>query len=79
MALVETKIANCRTASIRKTPWIPIFDQEVVGEKKRGESIMIDPDRTCYDWQDRKFYRTRNPKGWIHEGVIEYGGDESDG
>ena len=77
MALVQTKIANCRTASIRRTPWIPMLEEDVVGEKKRGEYIQIDTSEICYDWKDRKFYRTRHPKGWIHEGVIEYGGDNS--
>ena len=77
MALVQTKIANCRTASIRRTPWIPMLEEDVIGEKKRGEYIQIDTSEICYDWEDRKFYRTRNPKGWIHEGVIEYGGDNA--
>ena len=77
MALVQTKIANCRTASIRRTPWIPMLEEDVIGEKKRGEYIQIDTSEICYDWGDRKFYRTRHPKGWIHEGVIEYGGDNA--
>ena len=74
MALVWTRIANCRKASIRKFPWVTPFDKEIVGEKKRGDPIEIDTSKICYDWKDRKFYRTMNPEGWIHDGVIEYGG-----
>lgn len=75
MAIVQTKIANCRSASIRRIPWFSLFDKEVVDEKKCGESISIDTSKICYDRNDRKFYKTNNPKGWIHEGVIEYGGE----
>lgn len=72
MAYIKTKIANCRTASIRKVPWIPAIDEEIVEELPNGSSIDINPDNVAFDWKDRKFYRTKNPKGWIHEGVVEY-------
>ena len=73
---IVTTIANCKTASIRRVPWITIFDHDIVGEKTVGETIEINPNSICYDRTDRKFYRTRNPKGWIHDGVIAYGGGE---
>ena len=76
MTIVHAKIINCLSASIRKTPWISDFKDDVVGEKKNGETIEIDTNRTCYDWVDRKFYKTINPKGWIHDGVIDYGVDQ---
>lgn len=72
MAYIKTKITNCRTASIRKVPWIPAIDEEIVEELPNGASIDINPDNVTFDWKDRKFYRTKNPKGWIHEGVVEY-------
>ena len=84
MAYKRVKIANCKSASIRRTPWIPLHDKEIVGIRdgpkeqdgltvKAGDSIEIDPDDICYDWKDRKFYRVRNPKGYIYEGVIDMG------
>lgn len=75
MAFTHATIDNCKTASIRKRPWIPIFEEEVVGELKRGSKIEVNLNDICYDWQDRKFYRTKKPDGWIHEGVIKIGGD----
>lgn len=87
MAWVQTRIVNCKTASIRRMPWIPLYDNEIVGIRdgpkfdndeqliQNGSSIEIDPEVICYDWTDRKFYKVRNPEGWIHEGVIDYGGE----
>ena len=70
-------IVNCKKASIRKTPWIPLHEKEIVAEKKFGDSIEIDPSKICYDWKNRKFYKVVNSRGWIHEGVIDYsGGDQ---
>ena len=82
MAYRRVKIVNCKTASIRRTPWIPLHDKEIVGIRdgpileddtivKSGETVEVDPDVYCYDWTDRKFYRVRTPKGWIYEGVID--------
>ena len=31
MAYRRVKIVNCKTASIRRTPWIPLHDKEIVG------------------------------------------------
>lgn len=88
MAWIKTQIVNCKTASIRRTPWIPLHDKEIVGIRdgpkfennnesiQNGSIIEIDPDQVCYDWTDKKFYKVRNPEGWIHDGVINYvGGD----
>ena len=74
MAFVPATICNCKTASIRRAPWIPRFEfdepSDVVEEKKLGEEIKIDKEDTCYDWHDRLYYRVANPKGWVHEGVV---------
>lgn len=82
MNVVATTVSNCRTASIRKAPWIPHYkfheEADVICEKRRGDEIKIDLDRVCYDWQDRKFYRTVWPKGWIHEGVVDVGGEANE-
>lgn len=85
MAWTPVQIVNCKSASIRLVPWIPLHDKEIVGIRdgptenqetvKSGSTIEIDPTVTCYDWTDRKFYKVRNPEGWIYEGVINYGGD----
>lgn len=87
MAWTQTHVVGCRVASIRRTPWIPLHDKEIVGIRdgpkfdsgdlvvQNGSVIEIDPEEICYDWTDRKFYKVRNPEGWIYEGVIDYGGD----
>ena len=87
MAFTRTKIVNCRRASIRRTPWIPLHSDDIVGIRdgpiensitvKTGDTIEIDSDHICYDWTGRKFYKVRNPKGWIYEGCIDLGGDTS--
>ncbi len=87
MAWIKTQIVNCRTASIRKTPWIPLHKNDIVGIRdgpkyddgllvSSGSIIYIDPEEICYDWTGKKFYKIRNPEGWIHEGVIDYGGED---
>lgn len=88
MPYTPVTIANCRRASIRRTPWIPMRRKEIVGIRdgpldksntaELGESIDVDLDDICYDWTGRKFYKVRNPVGWIYEGCIDIGGD-SDG
>lgn len=86
MAFVKVKIVNCKKASIRRHPWIPLLTKDVVDIKDGvddntnivsiGSTIEIDPTEVCYDWTDRKFYRVKNPKGWIYEGCVDYGGGD---
>lgn len=90
MAWTKAHIVGCRVASIRQMPWIPLRDKEIVGirdgpkfdnknlQVEQGSVIEVDLDDICYDWTDRKFYRVRDPEGWIYEGVIEYGGDTNE-
>lgn len=68
----QVKIANCKTASIRRAPWIPSLDEDVVGEVRNGETVAVNIDDICYDWKDRKFYKVNQGalEGWIFEGVI---------
>ncbi len=82
MAFHKVAIANCRSASIRETPWIPWCDQNVVGIRdgpnandptKKPSIIEVDTDNICYDWTGRKFYKTKHPDGWIYEGCIDLG------
>ena len=87
MAWTKTQIVGCRTASIRRMPWIPLRENEISGIRdgprfgsediiiKNGSTVEIDPEQVCYDWTDRKFYKIRDPEGWIYEGVVSYGGD----
>jgi hypothetical protein len=82
MAIRTVKVINCKTASIRRTPWIPLRDQEIVGIKsgqqvdgtkvKMGSFLRINTKETCYDWTGRKFYKVLNPEGWIYEGCVDY-------
>ena len=74
MAFVKTTIVNCKLASIRRKPWIVFAEDDVVGVKKLGDVIEIDPSSFSYDWKDRKFYKTKDPSGWIHSGCVEYEG-----
>lgn len=88
MPWTSTSIVNCRSASIRRTPWIPLRDSEIVGIRdgpiqndltvQKGSTIDVDLEQICYDWTDRKFYKVRNPDGWIYEGCIDLG-DSTDG
>lgn len=88
MALRTVRIVNCRSASIRRKPWIPLHDQEIVGFKdnsmkdygavKIGSSVTIDTSEIQYDWTGRKFYKVVKPKGWIYEGCIDLPYSEDD-
>ena len=83
MAKRVVKIVNCKSASIRKSPWIPLHDKEIVGVRegprddaskvRSGQTIEIDDSEICYDWTDRKFYKVLRPDGWIYEGCIDLG------
>lgn len=72
MAFVKTEIVNCKLASIRRKPWLTIVDDDTIGVKRKGDTIEIDPMSISYDWKDKKFYRTRNPNGWIYSGCVAY-------
>lgn len=86
MSWVRVPIANCKTASIRRTPWIPLYYEDIVGIRdgpdqktefiKTGDIIEIDTNQVSYDWIDRKFYKVRNPDGWIYEGCVDLGGED---
>ena len=86
MAYTQVIIANCKRASIRNKPWIPMRRKEIVGIRdgptdndntvKAGDTIDVDLEDVCYDWTDRKFYKVRNPEGWIYEGCINIGGEK---
>ena len=84
MSWTRVRVANCKAASIRRTPWITQHDKDVVGIRDgptktdpititSGDSIEIDLNDICYSWTGRKFYKVRNPEGWIYEGCIDIG------
>ena len=86
MAWRVATIANCKKASIRRTPCSPLYAENITGIRdgpkhdgnsliKMGQTIEINTDEVCYDWTERKFYRTKRPKGWIYEGCIDLGDD----
>lgn len=62
MAWTQTHVTGCRVASIRRTPWIPLHDKEIVGIRD-GPKFDADDTSIC------------NPERRIHKGVIDYGGD----
>lgn len=72
MHLIKVKIINCKTASVRKHPYLPLYANDIIAELKNGDDVTIDPGNVCYNWQGRKFYKTRNPNGWIYSGIIDY-------
>jgi hypothetical protein len=85
MKYVKTRIVNCKSASIRLAPWDAERSKEIVGIRDgpheedgsitAGTVIDINPQEVCYDWTGRKFYKVRNPEGWIYEGVVDYVGE----
>jgi hypothetical protein len=50
--------------------------QDSDNEIQNGSLLEIDPDNVCYDWTDRKFYKVRNPDGWVYDGVVDYAGGD---
>ena len=89
MSWTRVPIVNCKKALIRRAPWIPLRDEEIIGIRdgpkqkensvKFGDYIEIDTEKVCYNWTDRKFYKVRNPDGWIYEGCVEVGDDSNGG
>lgn len=90
MSWTRVSIANCKTASIRRAPWIPLCDTDIVGIRdgpdtnrqtntvKHGDYVEIDAEQVCYDWTNRKFFKVRNPEGWICSGCVDLGGESND-
>ena len=88
MSWVKVKVVKCRSASIRRKPWDPFSENEIVDirdgpyenatlTKRTGDTLEIDPDIVVYSWTDRKYYKVRDPDGWIYEGCIDFGGDSN--
>lgn len=89
MAYRKASIVNCRRASIRRTPWIPLHAEDITGIRdgptdkegsvSKGDTVEIDDEDIVYDWTGRKFYKIKHPSGWIYEGCVSIiGGDGDD-
>lgn len=87
MSYIKTRIIGCKKASIRRYPWIPLQEKDIVDVKENvnndldivsiGSTLEIDPSVISYSWTGRKFYKVKTPDGWIYEGCVSYkGGDE---
>ncbi len=89
MAYRKASIVNCRRASIRRTPWIPLHAEDIAGIRdgpidkegsvSKGDTVEIDDEDVVYDWTGRKFYKIKHPSGWIYEGCVNVlggGGDD---
>lgn len=72
MSFRKMKIANCRRASIRKAPWRSYDAHDIIDTKKRGEEVEVNTSEICYSWTDERYFRTRNPRGWIRDGVLDF-------
>ena len=88
MSFRPAQVVNCKKASIRRTPWIPLHDEEISGYMdgssddsktvSSGKTIDIDTEEVVYDWTGRKFFKVKRPKGWIYEGCVKIGGDNNE-
>lgn len=80
MRKVKAKISKkSKRVSIRKCPWDPWKDQEIVrSDLKPGDPIRIDQDSFVFDWRGGKYYEVydfylpNNHVGYINVEAIEY-------
>jgi hypothetical protein len=48
-------VYGAKKVSVRKAPWDPLNDS-VLKEKTKGDTIIVDSNRPCYDWKGHVFY-----------------------
>lgn len=48
-------IVGSKTVSVRKCPWDPLSD-ETVKDIKKNEPVMVDANKTVYDWKGYEYY-----------------------
>ena len=60
----KAKVINCHELSIRRAPWYPELDEEVVCTVKAGESVkVLETDNLYYGWTGRAYYLVESPNG----------------
>lgn len=48
-------IVGSKVVSVRKCPWDPLSD-ETVKDIKKHEPVMVDTNKTIYDWKGYEYY-----------------------
>lgn len=59
-----------RVVYLRKNPDDPAEEEVVVGCKKCGEIIEVDPMNRVYTWGGHEFYKTQHPDGYVRADAI---------
>lgn len=63
MAYRQATIANySKKVSLRRCPWDPIADYDVIKELKPGDKVTISTDHVVYDWVDHRYYEVFEDK-----------------
>ena len=60
---MKVKVVNCKKLGIRKTPWIPEEDPEIVYTANKGEILELKSYDVVYDWTGRKFLEVETQSG----------------
>lgn len=60
---MKAKVVNCKKLGIRKAPWIPEEDPEIVAVIPKGEVVTIKSFREVYDWTGKRFYKIETESG----------------
>lgn len=61
---MKAKVINCHELGVRRAPWYPELDNEVVEVIQAGESIeVLEPDHLYYGWTGRAYYHVLTAKG----------------
>lgn len=61
---------DVRVVYLRKNPDDPVEEDVVVGYKKRGGVIEVDPMNRVYTWGGLEFCKTRHPDGYVRLDAI---------
>lgn len=70
--MTTLKIKNCKSASIKRCPWITQAKDQIIGELKAGQEISVDTAKVYYDWTGVSYYRcsTQYGPGFVAVGLV---------
>lgn len=66
-------VKGSKVVSVRKAPWDPLCDV-VVKEVKKGDTVVVDPNHTVYDWKGHEYYpfvSNRIQNGYIRKDAVQ--------
>lgn len=68
-------VYNCKEAGIQKDPTDPDLLDQIIGEVKAGDTVLVDTSRVYWSWDDRQYYKcvygTNPEEGYIFTGVVK--------